>query len=119
MKAKTAQDAFIEQTYGSVEKAIEKCQRDAELLDARESEVPLTEICRAAGHSFGADIRSTLNIPTQNPIIKPDNAQYKSCFKNYDFKADMPRPKIKSGNVDGDVEWGELHDNSVGNWEIE
>ena len=117
MKAKTAQDAFIEQTYGSLDKAREADRRMDEFDAHDNDDASLVDICKAAGHSFGQGMREGLNIPTQNPTIKPNNTQYKSCFKNYDFKADMPRPKIKS--IDDGVEWGELHDDSIGNWEIE
>lgn len=117
MKAKTAQDAFIEQTCGSIEKAREADRLIEEQEAIGNKQASLVDICKAAGHSFGQGMRDGLNIPTNNPAIKPNNSQYKSCFKNYDFSADMPRPKIKS--VDDGVEWGELHDDSIGNWEID
>lgn len=112
----TAQDAFLEQTYGSLEKA-----READkMADSNSNQmVDLEKICKAAGHSFGEGIRSNLNIPTRNPSLSNDNSKYSSHFKNYDHSLERPRIKFKSDvNSDGDVEWGDLHDPEIGNWEI-
>lgn len=121
-KKQTVLDAFIEQTYGSAEN-IRKADLAADHYHKHDNDVlPLDELSKLSAHSFGdTDIRSRLNIPTQNPKIFNDNSGQKQAFKGYDFGLDKKRDiglKNMDSQSDG-VEWGELHDPSVGNWEIE
>jgi hypothetical protein len=110
----TAQDAFIAQTYGSLENAK---MADKMADEASNQNVDLKQISAAAGHSFGEGIRACLNIPTKNPVLTNDNSKYTSHYKNYDHSLEKPRIKFGDGGEDG-VEWGDAHDNNVGNWEI-
>lgn len=123
---KTAQEAFIEQTYGSLDKARE-ADRAADALEAKANQ-PI-DIFAKLGRTFGDNsIQDKISFPTRNPVIKSDNSQYKSHYKNYDHSLERVREIINhekdiyanSGELSGgDVEWGDMHDRSVGNWEID
>lgn len=127
MKKKTAQDAFIEQAYGSLEDA----RLADEMADARDSQSSgnVYDVLKSLGRSFGDNnIQDKMDIPTKKPSLKPDNSQYKSYFKDYDHSLDRTRKIVNNSkgiNVSSDgggsdgVEWGDLHDSEIGNWEIE
>lgn len=117
MKTKTAQEAFIEQTYGSLENA----RKQDNLADQRDTaDKSNLDMLLTLGRAYGDNtIQGKIDIPTKSPNLKPDNSQYKSCFNNYDHSLEKTRIKIKKGiNDDSDVEWGEFHDPEIGNWEI-
>jgi len=110
---KSMLDAFIEQTYGSVEKAIEADKAADKAAENRKNlgdefvQRAMLEMQRSQ------DIRGYVNIPTKNPIVS--NPEIVDTGRH-----DLDKVRIKfKGEPDDGVEWGDLHDGSVGNWKIE